>query len=147
MNLPSALIIKEPVSALLELLGDGLGLLVPLEPCLVLLVEAPTLALQRLCREVLLVCPLLVVEGVEQAVGINPAVQSRIVEDSQRFLRIMRGSVRVWRLWLVVIGLFGIHGNRAVDSRCVKHVEIHRVGHCSLLRFLERSKQVRERGW
>jgi hypothetical protein len=116
VNIPSALIIKEPVSALLELLGDVLGLLVPLEPCLILLVETPTLALQRLCREVLLVCPLLVVEGVEQAVGIDPAVQSRIVEDSQRFLRVMRGSVRVWRLWLVVIGLFSIHGNWAVDS-------------------------------
>jgi len=87
VNLPSALIIKEPVSALLELLGDGLGLLVPLEPCLVLLVEAPTLALQRLCREVLLVCPLLVVEGVEQAVGINPAVQSRTIKSLDRYAR------------------------------------------------------------
>lgn len=134
---PSALIVKETISALLKLLGDGLRLLVPLEPCLILLVEAPTLTLQRLCRKVLLICPLLVVEGIEQAVSIDPAVQPRVVKDPQRLLRIMRRRVRVWRLWLVVIGLFRIHGDGTVDSRCMEHVEIHGIGHRSLLRLFE----------
>jgi len=82
MGLPSAFVIKETICALLELLCNGLGLLVSLEPCLVLLVEAPALALEGFCRQVLLICPLLVVEGVEQAVGVNPAVKSGIVEDA-----------------------------------------------------------------
>ena len=81
-DLPSAFVIKETICALLELLCDGLGLFVPLEPCLVLLMEAPALALERLGRQVLLVGSLLVVEGVEQAVGVDPAVQSGIVEDA-----------------------------------------------------------------
>ena len=82
VDLPSALIIKETICALLELLRDGFGLLVPLEPCLVLLVEAPALALESLGRQVLLVGSLLVVEGVEQAVSVDPAVKPGIVEDA-----------------------------------------------------------------
>ena len=79
---PSAFVIKETVCALLKLLRDGLGLLVPLEPGLVLLVEAPALALERLCRQVLLICSLLVVEGIEQAVSVYPAVESWIIENA-----------------------------------------------------------------
>jgi hypothetical protein len=82
MSLPSAFVIKETICALLELLCDGFGLLVPLEPCLVLLVETPALALERLRRQVLLVGSLLVVEGVEQAVGVDPAVEPGIIEDA-----------------------------------------------------------------
>lgn len=126
MGLPSALIIKETICALLELLRDRLGLLVPLEPCLVLLVEAPTLALQRFGRQILLVGTLLVVERVEQAVGVYPAVESRVIEDAQRLLRVVSRRVCVGRLWLVVIGLLGIHRYWAVRSRCVKHVEVNR---------------------
>jgi hypothetical protein len=137
VNLPSAFVIKETICALLELLCNGLGLLVPLEPCLVLLVEAPALAFERLGRQVLLVCALLVVEGVEQAVSVNSTVQSGIVEDAQRLLGVVRRSVGVGRLWLVMIGLLGVHRYRAIHARCVEHVEIDRVGHRTLLRLLE----------
>ena len=81
-DLPGAFVIKETICALLEFLCDGLRLLVPLEPCLVLLVEAPALALECLSRQVLLICALLVVEGVEQAVSVNSTVQSGVVEDA-----------------------------------------------------------------
>ena len=80
-NVPSALVVEEARGALLELLGDVLGLLVPLEPGLVLLVEPPTLTLKRLGGQVLLVRALLVVEGVEEAVRVYSAVQSLVVED------------------------------------------------------------------
>ena len=115
-DLPSALVIKETISALLKLLCDGLGLLVSLEPCLVLLVEAPTLTFEGLGRQVLLVGSLLVVEGVEQAVGVDPAVKPGVVEDAKRLLRVVRRGVSVRRLWLVVIGLFGVQRDRAVHS-------------------------------
>jgi hypothetical protein len=82
MNSPSAFVIKETICALLELLRDGLRLLVPLEPGLVLLVEAPALAFKRLCCQILLICSLLVVEGVEQAVSVYPAVEPGVIEDA-----------------------------------------------------------------
>lgn len=82
VNIPSAFVIKETICALLKFLGDCFRLLVSLEPCLVLLVEAPALALQRLRCQVLLICALLVVESIEQAVGVYPAVESGIVEDA-----------------------------------------------------------------
>lgn len=122
---------------MLELLCDGLGLLVPLEPCLVLLVETPALALECLSRQVLLICALLVVEGVEQAVSVNSTVQSGVVEDAQRLLGIVRRSVSIGRLWLVVIGLLGVHRYGAIHTRCMEHVEIDRVGHRTLLRLLK----------
>lgn len=94
-GLPSALIIKETIGALLELLRDRLGLLVPLEPRLVLLVEPPALALKRLRRQVLLIGSLPVVEGVEETVGVDSAVQARVIEDAQGLLRVVRRCVRV----------------------------------------------------
>ncbi len=64
-SLPSAFVVEEAIGALLELLGDILGLLVPLEPGLVLLMKPPTLTLKRLGGEILLVRALLVVKGVK----------------------------------------------------------------------------------
>ena len=54
-----------------ELLGDVLGLLVTLEPGLILLMEAPTLVSERLGSEVLLIRPLTVVEKVEESIRVN----------------------------------------------------------------------------
>ena len=74
MDLPCALIVEEAICSLLKFLRYVLWLLVPLEPRLVLLVKPPALTLERLGREILLVCPLAVVECVEQAVCVDPAV-------------------------------------------------------------------------
>lgn len=81
----------------------------PLEPCLILLVESPALVLERLGREKLLVRALPVVEQVEKGVRVDPprVVQSRVVEDGKRFLRVVkRRVVRILRF--VVTGLLGI---------------------------------------
>jgi hypothetical protein len=64
-NIPCTLVVKEAVGALLKLLRDGLGLLVTLKPCLILLVESPALILQRFGSKILLICFLLVVEDIE----------------------------------------------------------------------------------
>ena len=45
-HLPCALIIEEPVRSLLVLFGDGLRLLMPLKPGLVLFVKTPALTFQ-----------------------------------------------------------------------------------------------------
>jgi hypothetical protein len=45
-HLPGAFIIEEAISPLLKFLCDCLGLFVPLEPCLILLVKAPALVLE-----------------------------------------------------------------------------------------------------
>jgi hypothetical protein len=71
--IPCALVVKETISSLLKLIRNRLRLLVSLEPGLVLLVEAPTLVLERLRRKVLLICALSVVEDVEEGVGVNSA--------------------------------------------------------------------------
>lgn len=63
--LPRALVVEEPVRSLLIVFSDRLWLLMTLKPCLVLLVESPTLRLKCLCRKILLVCTLTVVEGIE----------------------------------------------------------------------------------
>lgn len=82
-NEPCAFVVEESVGALLEFFCDVLRLFVTLEPCLVLFVEAPTLVLQRLGGQVLLIRSLTVVEQIEQCIRINPAsiVQSGVVED------------------------------------------------------------------
>ena len=87
-NPPGRLVIKEAIRALLELLGDLLGLLVPLEPRLVLLVEPPTLVLQRLRRQILLIRALLVVEYVKQSIRFYPRVKPGVVEYRQWLLRV-----------------------------------------------------------
>lgn len=61
-SLPCALVIEESICPLLVLLRDRFWLFVPLEPCLILLVESPALALECFRRLVLLVCVLTVVE-------------------------------------------------------------------------------------
>lgn len=82
-NLPGTLVIKEPIRPLFELLRDRLGLLMALEPGLVLLVEAPTLVLQCLGSQILLVGALSIIEDIEQGVCIDlpRLVQPRVVED------------------------------------------------------------------
>lgn len=82
--LPCALVVKEPVGALLEFLGNILGLFVPLEPRLVLLMEPPALIFQCLGGQILLCRSLLVVKNVKQSVGIYPRIQSGVIEYGQR---------------------------------------------------------------
>lgn len=72
--LPSALVVEETVSTLLEFLCDALRLFVTLEPRLVLLVEAPALVLERLGCEVLLRRALLVVEYVKESIRVDTRV-------------------------------------------------------------------------
>lgn len=79
---PRGLVVEEPIGPLLEFLRNVLGLLVALEPSLILLVKPPALAFQRLRCQVLLVRPLPIVEGVEQAVSVDAAVQSGIIKDA-----------------------------------------------------------------
>lgn len=66
-----------------------------LKPCLVLLVESPTLVLESSCRKPLLVGVLPVVENVEQGVRLQSLVlvQGGIIEDRQDVLRIVCWSV------------------------------------------------------
>lgn len=80
-DLPCALVVEEAVRALLKLFRDILGLLVTLEPRLVLLVESPALVLERLGSEVLLRRSLLVVKDVEQSVRVNARVKPGVIED------------------------------------------------------------------
>ena len=66
-----------------------------LEPGLVLLVEAPTLALERLGGEVLLEGALTIVEGEEERVSVGAGVESRVLEERQRLLRVVRRRVEL----------------------------------------------------
>lgn len=69
--LPCAFIIEKAICPLLKVLSNGLGLLVSLKPCLVLLMEPPTLVLESLGSHILLGGPLSVVENVEQGIGVD----------------------------------------------------------------------------
>jgi hypothetical protein len=113
--LPCALVVEEPVGPLLIILGDCLWLFMPLEPCLVLLVESPALRLQRFGGKILLKGALLVVEGIEQRVRFYPLVQSWVIEYGQWLLRVVRGRERVGILWLIVAWGFCI---RRVGCGC-----------------------------
>ena len=125
LNLPRALVIEEAIRALLILLSDVLRFLVSLEPGLILLMKSPTLALEGLRRQVLLVSALSIVERVEQAVGIYSAIQSRIVEYPQRLLWVVCWRVVVWILRLVVIRLLRILRCGTSQARSIQqcHVE------------------------
>lgn len=106
LNVPRALVVKEAICPLLELVGDALGLLVSLKPGLVLLVESPALVLECFRSKILVGGILLVVEHIEQCVRIDPCVESGIVEDRQRFLGETRrhpgygniGSICSWEI-------------------------------------------------
>ena len=89
-NLPCALVIKETICSLLELLRDCFRLLMPLEPGLILLMESPTLILECLGCQVLLISPLFIVKDVEKRIWIYAGIQSRIIEDRIQFLRVVR---------------------------------------------------------
>lgn len=95
-NVPCAFIVEEAICSLFVFLSDVLGFFVSLEPGLVLLVEAPTLALQCLCSQELLVSALAVVEGVEQCIRLNSAVQSWVVKHGQRLLGVVSRCVSIW---------------------------------------------------
>ena len=95
---PSALVVEEAIGALLKLLGDILRLLVALEPGLVLLVESPTLTLERFSGEVLLVRALSIVECVEQCIGFDSRIEPRIIKDRQRLLGVVS-----WGVWIGVL--------------------------------------------
>ena len=126
-DLPSALVVEETIRSLFVLLGNVLGLLMPLEPRLVLLVEPPALALEGLGSQVLLVSPLTVVEGVEQRVCIDSIVESCIVKDVQRFLRVVCWRVHEGRLWFVMIRSFGIKWRGAREARLIQHPLVNRL--------------------
>lgn len=88
---PSGFVVEKPVGSLLVLIRDCLGLLVPLEPGLILLVEPPCLVLECLGGQILLVCPLLVVESIEEGIILhlasNRRVKRRVVDERQAILR------------------------------------------------------------
>ena len=73
LNLPCALIIEKSVCSLFVFVCDHLWLLMALKPRLILLVKSPALAFQRLCREILLVGTLSIVEDVEEGVCVDSA--------------------------------------------------------------------------
>lgn len=108
--LPRALIIKEPVCSLFVVFCDGFGLLMTLEPRLILFVEPPALALQRFCCKVLLISALAIVEGVEECIRLNPLVQTGVVEDGKRLLGVVRGRIRVGIRRSVMAGRFRVRG-------------------------------------
>lgn len=112
---PRAFIVEEPISALFKFLVDHFGLLVPLEPCLVLLVKPPTKLLQPLGCEVLLIRSLTIVEDIKKGVRVHLHKQVRLFKNSERFLRIVRRCF-VRRLRLVAFWPFRILCNR--QSSC-----------------------------
>lgn len=63
----------------------------PLKPSLVLLMKPPTLILERLSCQILLIAPLLVVEDIEQCVRVDASVKRRVLKDGKRLL----GELRV----------------------------------------------------
>lgn len=144
--LPSGLVVEEPIRALLKFLGDVLRFFVTLEPCLVLLVEPPALAFQRLSCKVLLVCALAIVERVEKRILVYTAVQSVIVKYPKRLLRIMRWCVGVWILGPVVVWTLGIHWRGTTQSRSIEHILVKRlIGLGSLLGLFKRLQKISER--
>ena len=104
--IPCALVVKETICSLFEFFRNRFRFLVSLEPRLVLLVKPPTLVLQGLGREVLLICSLLVVEDVKEGVRIDPLVEPRIFENCQRLLR---------KLVVRVIPDIGVVGSRELS--------------------------------
>lgn len=118
-NIPCTLIVKEPIRPLLEFLGNRLGLLMTLEPRLVLLMESPALVLERLGGQELLVSALSVIKQVEESICVDPPriVQSRVVKYRKRFLRVVEGCV-VRILRFVVTRLLCVGWFRASRQRC-----------------------------
>jgi hypothetical protein len=145
-NIPSTLIIKKSISPLLKLIRNILRLLMPLKPRLILLMEPPALALQRFSSQELLIRPLPVVKSIKQGISVYPAVQARVVEDPERFLRIVRGRVGVGRGRFVVIGFFGVEGYGAVCTGGGEHREVYGGGEGAFLHFVEGFEEVGERG-
>ena len=125
-----------------------------LEPRLVLFMEAPALQLERLCGEILLVGALAVVEDVEEGVGIDTAVEARVVEGGEWCLGIMWGG-GVTRGRLVHAGTVGVGGCRAGECGGEQVPRADRVvedGGGWLLRDsrfgrFERLDEVGEGGW
>ena len=72
--LPCRLVVEESIRPLLVVFCYRLWLFVSLEPCLILLVESPALRLECFRCQVLLVCTLAIVEGIEESVGLDPGV-------------------------------------------------------------------------
>lgn len=95
-NIPGALVVEETIRSLFILFCDGLWLFVSLEPRLILLVETPTLRLECLGCQVLLISTLSVVEDEKQRVWVEAGVQCRVVEERCWILGIIS-----WRCALV----------------------------------------------
>ncbi len=112
-DVPCGLVIEKPVGPLLKLLRDILGLFMPLEPRLVLLMKTPALVFQGFGRQILLIRALLVVKDIEKCIRLDTRVQARVIEDRQRFLRIPG-----WR----VISRFRLIRPWGLSIGCVHHV-------------------------
>jgi hypothetical protein len=67
------------ISTLLIFICRDLGLFMTLKPCVVLLVIPPRLLLQLPCSQILLICPLLVVEGKEENICVQSLPQGWII--------------------------------------------------------------------
>jgi hypothetical protein len=106
MSVRTTLIIEVDVGALLVAVRGLLGLLVPLEPRHVLLVEPPRVVLQALGRQELLVAALLEVEGQEERVQGQLVEERRVVREGQRLAgeRRVRGERVLWHIadqWII----------------------------------------------
>lgn len=77
--LPCTLVVEESIRSLLVFFCDRLRFLMPLEPCLILLVKPPALTLQRFRSHVLLVSVLAVIKDIEQSIRVYFTVQARVV--------------------------------------------------------------------
>jgi hypothetical protein len=86
---PAIFPIKVKVPSLLVILCDGLGVVCPLEPGEVLLVEPPVVPLELLGGEPLLVCPRVVVEYEEELVQLESLVDRFVLEYGRASLRVV----------------------------------------------------------
>lgn len=86
---PRSFKVEIQINALLILVRDGLRFIRSLEPRQVLLVESPTLLLELLCGEILHVCPLAIVEDVEQGVYVEIGKERRVGEMRRWLLRVV----------------------------------------------------------
>mmetsp|Transcript_29453 Transcript_29453/g.69080 ORF Transcript_29453/g.69080 Transcript_29453/m.69080 type:complete len:270 (+) Transcript_29453:385-1194(+) len=85
--------------------------------------EPPALLLQLLRRQVLLICPLGVVEDEEQTINAGLFVKGRIVEGRCRNRRIRRGG-RVRILRLVRALPLSLIGSRHIEERVLQATEV-----------------------
>ena len=92
-----------------------------LEPSLILFVEAPTLVLQALSSEVLLVSALTVVKDEEEGISVDALVQIVVIRNRRRLLGVVMGSI-VFGSWAVVAWLLRVGNLRLIVVRGLEHI-------------------------